>query len=84
MKGCGAQAGMVAPMERANADQDHRAKESMLDALPGVGPARKRALLRHFGSTEQLLKASRDELEGVPGVPARVGRQIHSALRRTG
>jgi excinuclease ABC subunit C len=64
--------------------RDRRAKESILDALPGVGPARKRALLRHFGSTERLLEASREELEGVPGVPPRVGRQIHAALRKAG
>jgi excinuclease ABC subunit C len=64
--------------------RDARAKESILDALPGVGPARKRALLQHFGSTERLLEASREELEGVPGVPPRVGRQIHAALRKAG
>ena len=34
------------------------ARESILDALPGVGPARRRALLRHFGSPERLLAAS--------------------------
>jgi excinuclease ABC subunit C len=61
-----------------------RAKESILDALPGVGPARRRALVRHFGSAERLLEASRDELEGVPGVPPRVGRQIYAALRKAG
>ncbi|MCY4088503.1 MAG: excinuclease ABC subunit UvrC [Actinomycetia bacterium] len=61
-----------------------RARESILDALPGVGPARKRALMQHFGSPERLLEASREELEGVPGVPARTGRQIHAALRRAG
>ena len=64
--------------------RDARAKESILDALPGVGPARKRALMQHFGSPERLLQASREELEGVPGVPARTGRQIHAALRRAG
>jgi excinuclease ABC subunit C len=64
--------------------RDKRAKESILDALPGVGPARKRALLQHFGSTERLLEASREELEGVPGLPPRVGRQIHAALRKAG
>jgi excinuclease ABC subunit C len=64
--------------------RDARAKESILDALPGVGPARRRALLRHFGSAEALLAASREELEGVPGVPAKVGRQVYAALRRAG
>ncbi|HXV35053.1 MAG TPA: excinuclease ABC subunit UvrC [Gaiellaceae bacterium] len=64
--------------------RDARARESILDALPGVGPARRRALIQHFGSPERLLEASSEELEGVPGVPAKVGRQIHAALHRTG
>jgi excinuclease ABC subunit C len=64
--------------------RDARAKESILDALPGVGPARKRALIRHFGSPERLLEATRDELEGVPGVPPRVGRRVYAALHKTG
>jgi excinuclease ABC subunit C len=64
--------------------RDTAARESILDALPGVGPTRKRALLRHFGSPERLLEASREELEGVPGVPARTGRQIYAALHKAG
>jgi excinuclease ABC subunit C len=62
--------------------RDAQARESILDALPGVGPARKRALLRHFGSPERLLAATLAEFEGVPGLPARTGRQIHAALHR--
>ena len=42
---------------------------SVLDDLPGVGPARKRALLGHFGSPEHVIGASREELEAVPGIP---------------
>jgi excinuclease ABC subunit C len=64
--------------------RDSVARESILDALPGVGPARKRALLRHFGSPERLLAAAPEELEGVPGVPARTGRAIYSALHKAG
>ena len=64
--------------------RDAKARESILDALPGVGPARKRALIQHFGSPERLLDASPEELEGVPGVPAKVGREIHAALHRAG
>jgi excinuclease ABC subunit C len=64
--------------------RDAKARESILDALPGVGPARRRALIQHFGSPERLLAASSEELEGVPGVPAKVGREIHAALHRTG
>jgi excinuclease ABC subunit C len=64
--------------------RDVKARESILDALPGVGPARKRALIQHFGSPERLLAATPEELEGVPGVPAKVGREIHAALHRAG
>jgi excinuclease ABC subunit C len=64
--------------------RDLKARESILDALPGVGPARKRALIQHFGSTERLLEATPEELEGVPGVPAKVGREVHAALHRAG
>jgi excinuclease ABC subunit C len=41
---------------------------SALDDLPGVGPARKRALLRVFGSTRALKQASADEIAAVPGI----------------
>ena len=58
-------------------------KASILDDLPGVGPARKRSLLRHFGSPERFLGASREELEAVPGLPGKLARQIHDQLNRT-
>ena len=64
--------------------RDTRARESILDALPGVGPVRKRALIQHFGSPERMLQATRDELEGVPGVPAKTGREIYAALHKAG
>jgi excinuclease ABC subunit C len=64
--------------------RESKARESILDALPGVGPARKRALIRHFGSPERLLAASSDELESVPGVPAKTGRRIYAALHKAG
>ena len=68
----------------------HRAKRdtamtaSALDGIRGVGPARKRALLRHFGSPEKLVSASREELEAVPGVPGKLAREIHRQLNRAG
>jgi excinuclease ABC subunit C len=57
---------------------------SVIDDLPGVGPARKRALLSHFGSPERLLAASREELEAVPGIPGKLAREIHGRLHKTG
>jgi excinuclease ABC subunit C len=64
--------------------RESRAHESILDALPGVGPARRRALIRHFGSPERILAAGPEDFEGVPGVPAKTGRQIYAALHRAG
>ena len=53
--------------------RDKAMTESIMDELPGIGPARKRALLKHFGSPEAVLGATREELEAVPG-RAREGR----------
>ncbi len=64
--------------------RDAAARESMFDQLDGVGPARRRALLRHFGSAERVLSASPEELEGVPGVPAKTARSIYAQLHRAG
>jgi excinuclease ABC subunit C len=63
--------------------RDRAMTGSVLDELPGVGPARKRALLRHFGTPERFLAATREELEAVPGLPGKVGREIHEQLNRT-
>ena len=64
--------------------RDAQSRMSILDALPGVGPARKRALRKHFGSTDRMLEAPQDEFEGIPGVPAKTGRKIHAALHKAG
>jgi excinuclease ABC subunit C len=64
--------------------RDTRAFESIFDTLHGVGPARRRAILRHFGSAERFLAASQEELEGVPGLPARTARAIYAQLHKTG
>jgi excinuclease ABC subunit C len=61
-----------------------RSRESLFDTLEGVGPARRRALLRHFGSTEAVVAATQEELEGVPGVPAKTARAIYAQLHKTG
>ncbi len=71
-------------IEHHRARRGRAMKTSVLDGLPGIGPARKRSLLRHFGSPERLMEASREELEAVPGLPGKVARQIHSTLNKTG
>ncbi len=61
----------------------HGMTMSLFDSIPGVGPLRKRALLRHFGSPERVLAATPDELAAVPGLPAKVAGTIHGHLHRT-
>jgi excinuclease ABC subunit C len=64
--------------------RDRAMMESILDELPGIGPARKRALLNHFGSPEAVLAASREQLESVPGMPGKTARELWTYLHRTG
>jgi excinuclease ABC subunit C len=64
--------------------RDRAMTASILDELPGVGPARKRALLSHFGSPEAILSASREELEAVPGMPGKLARDVYRELHKTG
>ncbi len=64
----------------------HRAKRaktsiaSRLDEIPGVGPTRRRALLKHFGSLEGIRNASVDEIAEVKGVPREVAIAIKEHL----
>jgi excinuclease ABC subunit C len=64
--------------------RDQAMTASILDELPGVGPARKRALLNYFGSPEAILAASREELEAVPGLPGRLAGRVYRELHKTG
>ncbi len=64
--------------------RDARAFESIFDGLEGIGPMRRRAILRHFGSADAFLDATRDELEGVPGLPAKTARAVYAQLHKAG
>jgi excinuclease ABC subunit C len=64
--------------------RDARSFASLLDELPGVGPVRRRALLRHFGSVDRVVAASPEELEGVPDLPAKTARAIYAQLHKAG
>ena len=61
----------------------HRAKRakaigaSPLDEVPGIGPARKKALLMHFGTGRAVRNASLEDLQKAPGVSATVARQVY-------
>jgi excinuclease ABC subunit C len=62
--------------------RDKAMTRSLLDELPGVGPARKRLLLDHFGSPERFVSASREELEAVPGLPGKTARDIYEYVNK--
>src|SRR3954468_10279555 len=64
--------------------RDRAMTESIMDDLPGIGPARKRALLQHFGSPDSVLRATREELEQVPGLPQKTARALYAHLNKTG
>jgi len=50
---------------------------SPLDEVPGIGPARKKALLMHFGTARSVRGASLDDLKKAPGVSAAVAQQVY-------
>ncbi|MFZ5876004.1 MAG: excinuclease ABC subunit UvrC [Nitrospirota bacterium] len=60
-----------------------RLAQSRLDAVVGIGPARKRALLARFGSVERLAEASEQEVRSVPGMTDVLARLVLRALRDT-
>ena len=62
------------------AHRDKRAKAigaSPLDEVPGIGPARKKALLMHFGTGRAVRNASLEDLKKAPGVSAGVAQQVY-------
>jgi excinuclease ABC subunit C len=61
-----------------------KALETIFETLPGIGPARRKAILRHFGSVESFLDASQEELEGVPGLPQKTARAVYAQLHKAG
>ena len=68
----------------------HRAKRSKtvgvtpLDEIPGIGPARKRALLAHFGSAKAVARAGLSDLKAAPGISAAMAEAIHAFFHGEG
>jgi excinuclease ABC subunit C len=64
----------------------HRAKRSKalavseLDAIPGLGPARRATLLRHFGSVRKIAGATEAEIADLPGMGPRLASAVLTAL----
>jgi excinuclease ABC subunit C len=57
-----------------------RHSESVLETIPGLGPAKRRALLKHFGGLQGVLKAGMAEFEQVEGIGASLARVIYEHL----
>lgn len=68
----------------------HRAKRSRaisaspLDEIPGIGPARKRALLLHFGTAGKVRAAALDDLKRAPGVSEAVAQAVYDFYHPSG
>jgi excinuclease ABC subunit C len=56
------------------------ATTSRLDSIPGLGPTRRKALLRHFGSVAGVAAASEAEIAAVPGVGERLAATVVAAF----
>ena len=61
-----------------------RALASVFDEVPGIGPARKKALLKRFGSVRRIREASVDEVAETPGVPRELAERLKLHLAREG
>jgi excinuclease ABC subunit C len=59
-----------------------RALASPLDDIAGVGPSRKKALLKRFGSLARIARASEDEIADTPGIGPELARAVHERLTR--
>jgi excinuclease ABC subunit C len=52
--------------------------KSVLDDIPGVGPARRKSLMKHFGSIQEIREASVEKLAEVPEIPENIAKQIYN------
>lgn len=60
--------------------RDKKRRESPLEGIPGVGPKRRRELLRHFGGWQEIKAASADDLANIPGISEKLAKDIVAAL----
>ncbi len=56
--------------------RDKKSLNSVLDGIPGIGPAKRNALLAHFGSVENIKNADEDALAQVPGITEKIAKGI--------
>lgn len=53
---------------------------SVLDDVPGLGPKRKKLLLKHFGSVKRMREATLDDIKAVPGIPEQVAEDLYAVI----
>jgi excinuclease ABC subunit C len=58
-----------------------RVKESQLDDCPGISPAKKKLLLKKFGSVKRLMKATPEQIGEIPGISAKFAETLLEFLR---
>jgi excinuclease ABC subunit C len=61
-----------------------RALRSELDDIEGIGPGRKKALLKRFGSVRRIREASVDDVAGTPGISRDLAERLKAHLAREG
>ncbi len=64
--------------------RSRRSTRSLLDSVPGIGPKRKRELLRHFGSLARIRQATLEELAACPGMNQRAAEALYHSLCTAG
>lgn len=57
--------------------------KSVLEDIPGVGEARRKALMRHFKSMEEMKSATVEQFSGIPGIPENIARGIYAFFHET-
>ena len=60
--------------------RDKAGVASQLDAIPGIGPLRRKALLAHFGGIQEIRQATTEELLTIPGITIKLAEAIRAAL----
>lgn len=56
--------------------------KSVLDDIPGIGPARRKAIMRHFSSIEDVKNAEVEDLVKVPEIPEHIAKEIYAFFRK--
>jgi excinuclease ABC subunit C len=62
--------------------REKKVQKSKLDEIPGLGPAKKKILLKHFGSLKRIEEARLEDLKDVPGIGGQLGGLVYAHLHQ--